>query len=42
MSSLTTDRQATSVTQASIAADIHETFDVELNLLPQVSLDISL
>jgi len=39
---LAANRQATSVTQAAIAADVHEALDIELNLFAQIAFDIAL
>ena len=42
MCSLTTNRQAPTMTQAAVAADIHQTLDVHLNALAKVALDLAL
>src|SRR6185369_9801169 len=40
--SLATHRQSTTMTQAAIASDIHQTLDVHLNALAKVAFDLSL
>src|SRR5690554_6332947 len=39
---LATDGQATAMAQATIAADVHEALDVQLNFTPQVTFDLVL
>jgi hypothetical protein len=42
MSSLAAHRKCTTVSQATIATDIHQTLDVHLDTLPKVTLDLTL
>jgi hypothetical protein len=41
MCSLTTDRQRTAMPESAVAPDIHQTFDVHLDALPQVAFDFA-
>jgi hypothetical protein len=42
MGPLSANRQAAAVTQAAITTDIHQPFDVHLDTLSQVALDVTL
>src|SRR5690554_1924420 len=42
LGALTANGQAATVTQAAVATDIHEALDVQLDLAPQVTLDLVL
>ena len=42
MSSLAAHRKCTTVSQAAIATDIHQTLDVHLDTLPKVTFDLTL
>src|SRR3954454_23526830 len=42
MSSLTTHRQRSTMSQAAIAADVHQPLDIHLDTFPQITFDVAL